>query len=183
MGCVLIVSAVHPVTDHFSVAVKPVLVIAIGNPSRGDDALGPLLADTIAEQFTHSAVEWMVEFQLQVEHIYDVDNRDLVLFVDAGVGISEPLQFERVFPDSDACLFSHALPPGALIYHYLTLLKPSRPACCYLLRIKGADFDLGASLSPVAVSSFEKAQSLVRDLLEHPVTAYWDLLLSDSFSR
>ncbi len=69
--------------------VAPTLIFAVGNESRGDDALGPLLlrqleswlaAEDHAEQF-----ELLEEFQLQVEHAMDMKDRKLVLFIDAGM--------------------------------------------------------------------------------------------------
>ena len=67
----------------------PVLVFAVGNESRGDDALGPQLLRALeawlrvgdeTDQF-----ELLEEFQLQIEHAMDMQNRQLVLFIDAGM--------------------------------------------------------------------------------------------------
>jgi len=49
----------------------PVLVLAVGNPSRGDDALGPLAAQRLAA-LELSGVEVLTDFQLQVEHALDL---------------------------------------------------------------------------------------------------------------
>ena len=57
---------------------KPILVLAIGNPSRGDDALGPLLAERLMQWLQRRpasvqlAVEIICEQQLMVEHVDDL---------------------------------------------------------------------------------------------------------------
>ncbi len=74
--------------DRFSTgsAVKPelppVLVLAWGNPSRGDDAIGPAFAQAV-EAWCLPGVEVLTDFQLQIEHSLDLSGRRCVLFVDA----------------------------------------------------------------------------------------------------
>ncbi|MBK7846051.1 MAG: hypothetical protein IPJ73_00935 [Zoogloea sp.] len=65
------------------------VIFAVGNPSRGDDALGPLL---MAELETQSlpGVTLVTDFQLQIEHALDLDGHDLALFIDAGTGTPAP---------------------------------------------------------------------------------------------
>ena len=47
----------------------PLLVFGYGNPSRGDDALGPALVDWLRRQRRGGAeVELLTDFQLQIEH-------------------------------------------------------------------------------------------------------------------
>ena len=60
----------------------PLLVIAVGNRSRGDDALGPALLDGLRDDAA-IGVDLLEEFQLQVEHALDLVGRRGVLFVDA----------------------------------------------------------------------------------------------------
>jgi len=69
--------------------VAPVLVLAVGNPSRGDDALGPELAARL-EAAALPGVEVIVEFQLQVENALDLVGRERVIFIDAGTGTPAP---------------------------------------------------------------------------------------------
>ena len=69
----------------------PVLVLAVGNPSRGDDALGPELAARL-EAAALPGVEVITEFQLQVENALDLEGRERVIFVDAGTGTPAPFE-------------------------------------------------------------------------------------------
>ena len=63
----------------------PLLVLAVGNPSRGDDALGPLLLERLQADGWDAGgqVELLCDFQLQVEHTLDLQGRSAVLLVDA----------------------------------------------------------------------------------------------------
>jgi predicted GNAT family N-acyltransferase len=77
-----------------SAQVAPLLVLAWGNPSRGDDALGPLLAERLLIHVQTaglaSRVEVLTDFQLQVEHALDLVGRERILFVDAALDLAEP---------------------------------------------------------------------------------------------
>ena len=93
--------------------IPDLLILAVGNPSRGDDALGPLflerLAQLQAQRGAGQTVEWLTDFQLQIEHAVDLANRTLALFVDASVSCPAPFQFTRLQPLRDASYTSHAL--------------------------------------------------------------------------
>ena len=66
--------------------VAPTLVIAIGNPSRGDDALGPLAGQRLAAMRLRD-VEVLTEFQLQVEHALDLLGRRRVVWWCLMIGV------------------------------------------------------------------------------------------------
>ena len=78
-----------------------VVVLACGNVSRGDDAIGPVLLSKINSLglANLTAVE---DYQLQIEHALDIDGRDLVLFVDAGEGTPAPFTFDEIGPSPAA---------------------------------------------------------------------------------
>ncbi|MGV0950399.1 MAG: homospermidine synthase, partial [Azonexus sp.] len=82
----------------------PVVVFAVGNPSRGDDAIGPVICGRLAkwlenEKFT-DRVELIEDFQLNVEHALDLQGRELALFIDAGENTPAPFIFEQIFPST-----------------------------------------------------------------------------------
>ncbi|HOL37057.1 MAG TPA: hypothetical protein PLT38_04440, partial [Rubrivivax sp.] len=65
--------------------VAPLLVFAVGNPSRGDDALGPTLAHAlrVEEEFAdaaHAHAELLEVVQLQIEDALALEGRSAVLF-------------------------------------------------------------------------------------------------------
>lgn len=151
------------------------LVIAVGNASRGDDALGPLLLERLraaaggradAADVTAAAdVEFLSEFQLQVEHALDLVGRDAVLFVDAArPGHVDGCALQPVAADVAAPLWSHALRPQALLQVFRQVEgRPPPPA--WLLAIEGRGFELGAPLSAAARAHLDAAEALARDWL------------------
>ena len=90
------------------------LILAVGNPSRGDDALGPLLLERLAamreQRGDWNDIELLTDFQLQIEHAVDLENRALALFADASVSCPPPFQFTRLRPARDTSYTSHAKP-------------------------------------------------------------------------
>jgi hydrogenase maturation protease len=148
----------------------PILVFAWGNPSRGDDALGPELLEGLGER---PGVERLTDFQLQPEHVTDVHGRRLVLFVDAAVAVSPPFQLRRLHPRRDASFTSHAMTPEALLSAYRDVYD-SEPPPCYLLAIRGEDFELGQPLGEAAGRHLARALSLVDSLLRDPAEEAWD---------
>ena len=133
----------------------PVLVLAVGNPSRGDDALGPLLAERV-EAAELAGIEVIVDFQLQVEHALDLVGRDLVIFVDAGTSTPAPFVLEPVEPAADFLHTSHALSPQAVLATYRRLHGVAPPHSL-LLCVRGESFELGESLSASAALHLEAA--------------------------
>lgn len=139
----------------------PLLVFAYGNPSRGDDAVGPELARRVETRFREAivggALEVLTDFQLQVEHALDLEGRELVYFADASIALEgQPFTLTRVVPASDAGPFSHALTPQALLHTYGRVVDAPEPEC-WLCAIGARDFELGASMSAAARENLEVA--------------------------
>jgi len=133
----------------------PVLVLAVGNPSRGDDALGPALAERL-EAAALPGVEVITDFQLQVEHALDLVGRELVIFVDAGVGTAAPFEWRPITPAPDFLHTSHALSPEAVLATYVRV-RNEQPPACRALCVRGETFELGGSLSAAAGEYLEAA--------------------------
>lgn len=155
---------------------KPILLFAIGNESRGDDALGPRLARDMAAWLESSRkdglVEVIEEFQLQIENTLDMQGRDLVLFVDAGQGIEAPFAFYKARPEPFNAHTSHALTPDALlgVFGKVNAIKPP-PA--FVLCVAGISFALGDPLSGAAVQNLAQASRFCRKLFEQPTPDAW----------
>jgi hydrogenase maturation protease len=137
------------------------LVFAIGNESRGDDALAPLLV----RQFQSDAlVEVIEDFQLQVEHVTDLLGRKAVLFVDADMSCEAPFHFSAISAVQDNSYTSHAMTPFALLHTFNQVFKITPPPC-FLLRIRGYGFELGEGLSNEASANLKRATAKVREWL------------------
>jgi hydrogenase maturation protease len=150
-----------------------ILVLAWGNPSRGDDALGPALAGRL--EAAHVPAEVLTDFQLQPEHATDLDGRSLVLFVDASVSCAAPFAFARVAPARDASFTSHAFSPGALLAAYAAAFRRPPPSA-YALAIRGERFELGEPIGAAAGAHLEAATLFALRLLHAPSAAAWDRL-------
>jgi len=150
-------------TLHAAPGVAPTLVLAVGNPSRGDDALGPLAAERI-EAMRIEGVEVLVDFQLQVEHALDLMGRSRVLFIDASASLETPFALAPVGPRRDASFTSHALAPCAVLFNYQRLLGAPPPA--WVLAIRGQSFELGEALSAPAERALDAALGAVRAWLQ-----------------
>lgn len=141
----------------------PILVFGWGNPSRGDDVLGPLFVERIAA-LQLAGVECLTDFQLQVEHALDLEGRRLVLFVDASLAGEVPFFVHKLAPAPGTSFGSHALAPEAIMQVYLEL-QGRAPPPCHLLAIRGEKFDLGMELSAAALFNLEAALQWAKDWL------------------
>jgi hydrogenase maturation protease len=140
----------------------PLLVLAVGNPSRGDDALGPALAERL-EALAPPGVEVLVDFQLQVEHCLDLCGRRLVVFVDAGAGTPAPYELREPRATGRLAHTSHALDPEAVLAAYRRVLV-SEPPPALVLCVRGESFELGAPLSATAVAHLDSAWLALQEL-------------------
>jgi hydrogenase maturation protease len=156
----------------------PVLVIAVGNESRGDDAMAILLLKRLAQWLEGRGspqCELLEEFQLQVEHAVDMLERELVLFIDAGVGMKQPCSFTRVEAEGDHTLFSHALSPKALLDAYVRVYQ-SAPPPSFVLCVGGEEFELGAPPGRNAERHMELAFGLLKELFAQTSVCAWEAL-------
>lgn len=155
-----------------------VVVLGCGNPSRGDDGLGPAVMTRVhawIEAHPGRPIDAIEDFQLQVEHTLDLQGRDLALFVDATASGHDPVTFHRVEPAADLSFTTHALSPAALLQAYITLDRGAPPPA-FALAVRGHSFGLGHSLSPEGLRSLEAAWSLLERLLENASMKAWTQL-------
>ncbi len=159
--------------------VPELLILAVGNPSRGDDALGPLFLERLAvlreQRADWKEVELLIDFQLHIEHAINLENRTLALFVDASVSSSAPFQFTHLRPARDASYTSHALSPAAVLHVYQQI-NPIPPPPAFQLAIRGECFELGEPLSAAAEANLVLALDFVRRLLARQEAEAWKQL-------
>ena len=152
---------------------EPLLIFAYGNPSRGDDALGPLLIEHL-QILNLKNIEILTDFQLQVEHAYDLQGRERVLFIDASVSCESPYTFSRLFAQKDPSYTTHVMSPMAVMHVYQELYGDPPPS--YLLQVRGESFELGESLSPQAEVNLQSSLDLLRRLCSESNLQEWDRL-------
>ena len=137
--------------------VAPLLVFGWGNPSRGDDALGPLCCARLrAAQESAADLEFLDDYQLQIEHALDLVGRQRVLFIDASLSCGAPFEVIRLRAARDASFSTHAMSPQALMQVFREI-HGEDPAPCTLLAIRGEQFDLGEPPSAAAMSHLAAA--------------------------
>ena len=150
----------------------PDLIFTWGNPSRGDDALGPAMYDLLQHENLHG-VDLLTDFQLQIEHATDLEGRKRVLFVDASISADAPFEFVRLQPEQDASYTTHAMSPQALLSVYRQVYDCAPPPA-WLLSIRGYEFALGLPLSAAANKHLQAAFSHIKRLLDPLQPADWD---------
>lgn len=153
---------------------RRLVVFGIGNPSRGDDALGPLLLQRL-EQARLPGVVTVEDFQLQIEHAIDLQGRDLALFIDAGEGTPAPFSFAPVTALFNPAHSTHSLAPGAVLAVYGQALEQAPPPA-YVLCVRGQRFELGEGLSPAGRQHLEAAWDFLRQLCTEPDPERWSQL-------
>ena len=152
------------------------VVLGCGNPSRGDDGLGPALMERVEgwiRQHPDYSVAAVEDFQFQVEHTLDLRGRDLILFLDAAATGPDPFTLRTLAPALDPGSSSHALSPQALLQTFLALDFGAPPAA-FALGVRGHDFALGSELSLKARANLEAAWVLVERLLAAPSRSQWE---------
>jgi hydrogenase maturation protease len=135
------------------------LIIGLGNPSRGDDAIGPLAIERL-EALDLPDVELLTDFQLQVEHALDLLGRREVVFIDAAASGDASFRFDPATPAVDASATTHALSPAAVLEAFLRVTDEPLPAA-FVLAVRGYDFALGAPLSAAAARNLDAALEML----------------------
>jgi len=139
----------------------PVLVLAVGNASRGDDAIGPLLAERLEAAIAMGTVGPQVEVccdaQLMVEHALDVVGRRAVIFVDAAASDPGRVAWAPVVPARGGlAVTTHSCSPGQLLRLVEGTLGEAPPPS-WLLSVGGHAFELGEPLHDETARALEVA--------------------------
>ncbi|MBA4070752.1 MAG: hypothetical protein C0497_02805 [Gemmatimonas sp.] len=153
-----------------------VVLLGCGNPSRGDDALGPDLLSRAGAWLIGRPdldVRIVEDFQLQVEHALDVADADLVLFVDADATATTPFCLRRTKSSRDDSYTTHELSPEAVL-HVAREVTGRDPPPAWVLGVRGESFELGAPVSVAARGHLDLAWDELRTLLDDPCASAWD---------
>jgi hydrogenase maturation protease len=161
---------------QISAAKTPTLIVGYGSPIRGDDAIGPLVADRLAEMVVDGALPAGVEVQarhiLTAELVEDLNRADLVIFLDAAADLAPGLVSRRALqPDATAMsTMAHFHDPRELLA-WCEALYGSSPEN-WLVSAGGAEWGYASyTLSTVAQAAVEAMIAEVVVLLGGPETA------------
>lgn len=154
----------------------PVVVFAVGNPSRGDDAIGPVIAGRLeswlAAEGLAGQVEVIEDFQLNIEYALDLKGRELVLFIDAGDNTADPYFFREIHASPEPSHSTHALEPPAVLQVYVQI-EGHEPPPSFVLGVRGEHFELGEAISTAAQGRIDSAMQLIERLLFEARYANW----------
>jgi hydrogenase maturation protease len=160
----------------------PVIVFGIGNRSRGDDAVGPMLLERLRGWLESRGLagrfELCEEYQLQVENALDLEGREMALFIDARQGAPEGVDFRRLgAPVTSPSCHSHRLEPAAVLdVHWRVTGREPPPA--FALGVHAERFGLGEGLSRASQEAMGEAWRLLLSLADDPRASAWQALAS-----
>ena len=116
----------------------------------------------------------LTDFQLQIEHVIDLENRERVLFVDASVSAKTPFEFYQLQAEKDDSYTTHAMSPQALLAVYEKVNKQAAPTS-FMLSVRGYEFGLGIAMSDKAVANTGEAIVFIKQrLTSRPGTKDWE---------
>jgi len=116
------------------------VIIGIGNESRGDDGIGPRVAEAVP---VRSGLETMAVQQLAPELAERLQAAGRVLFVDARIG-GTSIRLDRIGPKVHRGV-SHSCSPESLL-GWMQLAYETVPES-WLLSVPGRSFGMGEGLS------------------------------------
>ena len=136
----------------------PTLILACGNPLRGDDAVGWEIAEALQSVSLCADMAIEAAAQFTPEMAERISQAATVIFVDASA-TQEPgtVRFERILPLPLAPgIFTHELNPQALLA-LADALYGRWPARAFALSIGAESFDLNEGLSESARAAIPEA--------------------------
>jgi hydrogenase maturation protease len=140
-----------------------VLVIGYGNPLRGDDGLGPHVAETLAAR-GWPGVRVLTRHQLVPELAADLAGARWAVFVDARAGAAAPgVDVARITPGEAEAWTTHRADPRALLA--LARAVYGRAPAAWWVTVVGREFGFGEGLSPAAREAARAAVARVEAIL------------------
>lgn len=147
----------------------PALVLGVGNRDRGDDAVGPIVAEAMARRWPGALEAMVVEGDLSTLALrWRPEHR--VVVVDAMVSGAEPGTAVAIeWPSAEAAgvgaspTSTHSIGLAAALE--LARLLGRLPAALTVVGVEGTAFDLLAPLSPAVAAAVEPVVAQVASLL------------------
>jgi hydrogenase maturation protease len=143
-------------------AVAPApLLVAMGNPLRGDDGVGWLIADAVERAGAPAGARVVRCRQLLPELAVAVASASAVVLVDAAVDVPPgAVRVTPVAPVAAPEVSPHDLSPGALLALARVLAGAAPPA--WLVAVGGARFSYGEGLSAPVRAAVPAAAAAAR---------------------
>lgn len=141
------------------------LVVGYGNPLRGDDGIGWVIAGSLASDPRFADTEVLLRHQLTPELALDISRADLVVLVDARSGVpAGSVAIERVGPESaGGTTWSHHLGPASLVGLAGELY--GRAAEVHVVSVGAGTLEVGEGLSPAVEAAVPGAIDTIAGLI------------------
>ena len=141
------------------------LILAYGNPLRGDDGIGPEAGERLRSIIQDSDVEIRTMHQLTPELMEPISRAERVIFIDACEGsVPGEISERAIEPSAAGTRFTHHAAAEALLAGALSLY--GRAAEATMLTVEGAEFSLGSGLSPAVAHSLDGVVAATMRLLD-----------------
>lgn len=144
---------------------KPLLIICVGNPARGDDAIGPMIAVALRDYPPTADLPLIEEFQLQPELVEDLHDYQQVLIIDAQTNTQALFTLETVQPQATIGWCSHALSPQQLAGLYQHAYQRPPPTII-TLGIRSQQFELGTAPASESIACMDTLVHILGQLVE-----------------
>lgn len=141
------------------------LVVGYGNPLRGDDGIGWVIAGRLATDPRFAGADVLQRHQLTPELALDVSRADLVVLIDARSGApAGSVAIEQVGPASaGGTTWSHHLGPASLVG--LAHALYGRAAAVHVVSIGVGSVEVGEGLSPAVEAAVAGAIDTIAGLV------------------
>lgn len=124
---------------------RELLVIGYGNTLRGDDGVGPRVAEAVGA-LRLPGVRTLICQQLAPEHAEPISLADAVVFVDAAVDAAKGVQLRPLEPGASSQLMAHAADPRTMLALARDVFGHAPKA--WWLTIPAVQMEFGEDLSP-----------------------------------
>jgi hydrogenase maturation protease len=141
-----------------------VVVIGIGNPDRGDDAFGRMVAGRLRGRLPRH-VRLIEQDGEATSLLEQLASSDTAILIDAAVSGGEPGDIQRFdavskpLPAARFGLSTHGFGLGEAIE--LARILGQLPPRCFVYVVEAASFELGAALSPELVPAIDEVAARV----------------------
>jgi len=141
---------------------KPaLLVIGYGNTLRGDDGVGPSVAQAV-EALHLPGVRTLTCQQLSPEHADAISRAEAVIFVDAAIDAPAEVQLRPLEPNDSSQLMAHAADPRTMLALSRDVFGHTPKA--WWLTVPAVTLEFSETLSPLAELGCAEAVAKIRSL-------------------
>ena len=152
------------------------LLLACGNPLRGDDGFGGWVASRAQEQFDSSQLDVMASRQFTPEMAEPISTADTVIFLDCSA-TSEPGQISLHPVEATtkpARIMTHHMSPESLLWMSHELYGRV-PRVAYLITVGGASFKMEERLSDAIRGAVPAVLTMVKEIVDSAKCQHWNL--------